>query len=486
MHMKDLFVDAASDSGLQPILAGLQEVAQAAARRRSVLPSLPGAGASSVSAALDAASGKELLPEEGVSTEELYRDLGRLSEGAALVARPGWLGHMDPPPTWASVLGSASAAVLNNNMLMAETAPSFTRLEADVTEDLAREMGLGPRPSGAFTAGGSLANLLALAVAREEHLRRSAEGGTDRGGELSRLTVVASEDAHTSIDRAAVVLGLDPKRGVSRCATDADGRMDVTKVERAIQEAEDAGQRCFCLVATAGTTVLGAIDPLAALADVAASSGLWFHVDAAYGGPLRLSRRRRSLLEGIERADSVTVNPQKWLYVAKVCALALFSDRAVWQRATAGHVPYAMPGKRGRSRTTGQLEGTRPADVLKLWLSMRQMGRRGVERVVERAFRLTRYFAAEVRGRPFLRLAAAPQTNIVVFAWSGGDAIHAEARTAALQRRLLADADVFLSLPEHRGRRWLRAVLLNPFTDEKTINRLFEVIDAVTEELGPR
>lgn len=140
MHTKNLFVDAASDSGLQPILAGPREVARAAARRRSVLPSLPGDGASSVSAALDAASGTELLPEAGVSAEELYRNLGRLSEGAAL----------------------------------------------------------------------------ALAVS---------------------------------------------------------------------------------------------------------------------GGPLRSSRRRRSLVEGIERADSVTVNPQKWLYVANVCALALFSDRAVWQRA---------------------------------------------------------------------------------------------------------------------------------------------------------
>lgn len=480
------FVDAAHPPDLEPIFAGLRHAVRGAGRRGSVLPNPPASdsGASSAGRVAAATSGVELLPEEGVPAEALYEDLAGLAEGAALVARPGWLGHMDPAPTWASVLGAAVAALLNNNLLMEEMSPSFTRLEEGVTRGLAREVGLGPEASGTFTAGGSLANLLALAVARDEALQQRASSGMERQAALSRLTVVASEDAHVSQRTSANLLGLDPERGMLRVEPAAGGRLDPVDVERAIAEAEAAGRVCFCLVATAGTTVLGAVDPLEALADVASDLGLWYHVDAAYGGALAFSRRRASLLEGIERADSVTLNPQKWLYVAKVCALALFADRGRWQRAMDGRIPYAAPGDGAPSRSALQVEGTRPADVLKLWLSLRQMGRRGIEDVVERALGLTERFAAEVLRRPYLSLAAEPQTNIVVFRCAGDDGGDGRDRTAALHDRLLEEADVFLSLPEYRGRRWLRAVLLNPFAGDETIDRAFSAVDAFHEERG--
>lgn len=489
MHIKASFVNLRSSSSLESVLTGLRHVARAAGRRRTVLPSASGSDDpedTNGPPGGSPGSGLGPLPEEGLSAEKLYADLERLTAGAALVARSGWLGHMDPPPTWASVLGSASGALLNNNLLMPEMSPSFTPLEGQVARAFATEMGLGPESSGTFTAGGSLANLLALAVARNERLPPAAAQGIDRGAELSRLTIVVSDDAHVSLARAAMLLGLDPVRGVLRVAPDANGRLDPADVERAIGEAEAAGQRPFALVATAGTTVLGAVDPLAALAELAASRELWFHVDAAYGGALVFSRRRRSLLDGIAAADSVTVNPQKWLCVAKVCALALFADGERWRRAMAGELPYAMPEETTSASGAAQVEGTRQADVVKLWLSMRQMGRRGIEELVEHGFRLTRRFEAEVRSRPYLRLAAEPRTNIVVFGWSRADGTSAEGPTVALQRRLLEKADVFLSLPRHRGRRWLRAVLLNPFADDATIDRLFDAIDAFADESDAR
>lgn len=423
-----------------------------------------------------------LVPDEGLLPDELLDELVALARDSTRVAHPGWMGHMDPPPTWASVLAAGAAALLNNNLLSREMSPSFTGLEKEVLAGLARELGLGPGAAGTFTAGGSVANLLALAVARNIRLRRLREAGGHRYDALSRMTVVTSADAHASVRRAAGILGLDPDEGVLEVAAAGSGTLDPAATRRAVEAAEGRGRLCFALVATAGTTVLGAIDPLAALGGLARERGMWFHVDAAFAGTLALTRARRGLVEGLGKADSVTFNPQKWLYVAKVCAVVLFRDRDLWLRGSTGPLPYTLPGE--DSHAAGlRIEGTRHADVLKLRLALLQLGRTGVERLVERSFSLAELVEGEVRRRPYLELAAPRQTSIVVFRCAAHPGTGTDA-TSRLHRWLLERANVFLSLPLHRGDRWLRTVLINPATDAETVKRVFSEADAFARAEG--
>jgi glutamate/tyrosine decarboxylase-like PLP-dependent enzyme len=269
--------------------------------------------------------------------------------------------------------------------------------------------------------------------------------------------------------------------------TDARSRMDPGALAASVDRAEGEGLAPFCVVATAGTTTTGNVDPLPAVRDVARERDLWFHVDAAYGGALAFSDRERERLRGVEDADSVTFNPQKWCYVAKTCAMALFADVDVLHDDFRVGDPYT----RGDDATPnlGELgvQGTRRADVLKLWLTFQHLGRAGLAGLVAESYRLTAAVRERVADRDALTVASEPETNIVCFRAAPDWCPPAErdALNVRLQRTLLREHDVFVSLPTYRGSRWLRVVLLNPYTDEAVVDRLFEGVDAVLQAARP-
>ena len=410
----------------------------------------------------------ELLPAEPLAEGEILARLDGLLSASMNASAPGWTGHMDPPPATASLLGALAAAAVNNNLLSYEMAPALSRLEVALMARLAGLFGLPAGAGGIMASGGSLANLLALAVARNRAFPEAAEAGFC--GLARRPVILASAAAHSSLAKAAMVLGLG--RAALVAVPGREGRMDPRALAEAIAAARAAGQAPFAVVATAGTTVTGAIDPLAALAEVAEAEGLWLHVDAAYGGALAFSPRHRDRLAGIARADSVTFNPQKWLYVAKTCACCLFRDAALPARHFRVAAPYMA--ETGGLVNLGELglQGSRPAEVLKLWLTLQHLGLSGLARLIDAGMALTAEVAAELARRPGLELAAAPDSNLLCFRPSGAG----DAAVEALHRRLL-DAGLFLSLPLYEGRRWLRLVLLNPHTGAGEIKKMFEVLD---------
>nr|BBH96007.1 L-2,4-diaminobutyrate decarboxylase [Thermogemmatispora argillosa] len=416
------------------------------------------------------------LPLQGLSEEQLLTALRHLIAASLHPAHPGYIGHMDSLPTTMSLVGDLLSAALNNNMLSFELSPLFSRLEWQTLRELAQLFGLGPRSGGLLLSGGSLANLEALAIARNHMLGLS-------DGALSSLdarpVLFASAAAHTSLQKAAMLLGLGSQAVIS-VPLDAGGHLDVQRLPTLIEQAQARGERPFCVVATAGTTVAGLIDPLEAIATVAHRYGLWFHVDAAYGGALIFSEHLRQRLAGIEQADSLTFNPQKWLYVAKTCAMLLLRDTALFTRAFRIPVPYMREPQTDESDNSppnlGEigLQGTRHSDILKLWLSLQHLGRRGYARLVEQTCQLATLAYARLRSLPALRFAHPPETNLLCFRaeppWLP-PAAHDELN-ARLQAALLEQERIFLSLPLYQGKRWLRAVLLNPYTDEHLIERL--------------
>lgn len=418
---------------------------------------------------------EEVIPEKSVAPPELMDELDNLLAGSMNPAHPGFMGHMDPMPTTISVLGDLLAAAANNNMLSHEMSPAFSQLEDALCREFARLFGLGDGSGGVMTSGGSLANLHALAVARNA----AFEGCAEEGVAGRRPAVFASEAAHTSIRKAAMLLGLGTE-AVQSVDTDADVRMNPEALACRIESAEARGQAPFAVVATAGTTTTGNIDPLPAIAEVAKAHGLWLHVDAAYGGALVFSGEHRSRLDGIERADSVTFNPQKWCYVAKTAAMALFNDFGRAQDVFRIRAPYMASAQEAVNLGEISVQGTRHADALKLWLTLAHLGRSGLEQLIDESYRLTRRFVEKVDERSFLERASRPETNLVCFRFASAGATPQDndQRTTALGHELLREWDTFLSLPHYRGRRWLRAVLLNPFTEEEHLERVLDGVDA--------
>lgn len=422
------------------------------------------------------------IPEHGCSEQIILENLRHILELSMNPSHSGYIGHMDSIPTLMSCLGEFVSSTVNNNMLSLEMSPIFSQMEVQIIQKIAILFGFGQEAGGVLLSGGTLANLQALAVARNNAFSVLRDGLT----QLSFQPVLfASEAAHTSIQKAVMLLGLGTS-SVIPVKTNENSQMDVTDLENNINQAFAEGKKPFCIIATAGTTVTGNIDPLPQIAELAKKFGLWLHVDAAYGGALIFSQRHRHRLKGIEQADSVTFNPQKWLYVAKTCAMVIFRDRNILQTDFRISVPYMNDTNGFTNLGEISVQGTRHAEILKLWLSLHHLGMKGFEQLINESYELVDYFAEQVSSRPYLQIASTPDTNLCSFR---GTPMRIPAGqwdnwNLALQQHLLQKGQIFFSFPTYRGNRWLRAVLLNPFTSKRTIKQAFEEIDQFYLEIG--
>lgn len=421
-----------------------------------------------------------VIPRVAVGEDELIAQISTVLSTSMNAAHPAFIGHMDSMPTLMSVLGELVTTAINNNMLSLEMSPMLSRVEGAVLKAFAALFGLGPRAGGVLLSGGSLANLQALTVARNCKFAVLQQGLV---GLTTPPVLFASEVAHTSLQKAAMLLGLGMD-AVIPVKTNAHSQMEVHDLQHKIEQAKQEGKAPFCVVATAGTTVTGNIDPIPAIREIADQYDLWLHVDAAYGGALVLSDQQRSRLVGIAEADSITFNPQKWLYIAKTCAMVLFSDMTALDTAFRVQAPYMRDTHNFTNLGEISVQGTRHADILKLWLSVQHLGMQGYAQLVDESYRLTAYVLQCVQHRSFLQIAAQPEMNILCFrgvpTWVTSD--EWDTWNANLQAYLLAEGTAFVSLPLYRGQRWLRLVLLNPYTDEATIDTLFEKIDTFAED----
>ena len=419
----------------------------------------------------------QLLPAEPVAPAELLTACKHLLLGSMNPAHPRYMGHMDPLPSTSSVAASLITAAVNNNMLSREMSPIFSDLEQRLLRELAQVFGLPATAGGMLQSGGSLCNLQALTVARNVHFDIHTRGLFA----LPKQPVLfASEMCHSSIQKAAMVLGLGTSSVISVKA-DAQGKMCPEYLARSIELALKNGQQPFAVVATAGTTVTGNIDPLPAIAELCQRHQLWLHVDASYGGAVVFSPQYRSLLAGIEQADSVTFNPQKWCYVTKACALVLFRDEQILDRAFRISAPYMSLNESQGHPNLGEwgIQGTRAPEIAKWWLTLLQLGQRGLAQLVEHTLQFSRQFLAHIQERDYLELATPPELNIACFRDLRGyqDEAGRGKRNAQLQQFLLQETGTFFSLPHFRESRWLKAVLLNPFTTQDDLTEIFTGID---------
>lgn len=349
-------------------------------------------------------------PEHGEAMEAMLADLDRLIvPGITHWNHPAFFAYFSISSSAPGILGEMLSAALNVNAMLWRTSPSATELE-EVTLGWLRQMiGLPNEFEGVIYDTASISSLCAIAAARESVSELSVrEQGL--GGSNIRLRLYASEQAHSSIDKAAITLGIGSE-GVRKVPTDSEFRMDASVLARAIEEDRAAGWLPFCVVATVGTTSTTSIDPVAQIADVCKREDLWLHVDAAYGGSAAILPEMRHVLEGCDRADSLVVNPHKWLFVP-VDLSALFCRRLDVLRQAFSLVPeYLRSPDNDEARNFmdyGPQLGRR-FRALKLWFVMRYFGTEGLAARIREHIAMAREFAEWVDLSPdFERLAPVP------------------------------------------------------------------------------
>jgi aromatic-L-amino-acid decarboxylase len=343
------------------------------------------------------------LPENGMSPERVLDECRRkIFRHSMQMSHPRIFGLFNPAPLPVAAFAELPAAFLNQSVDAWKAAPAATHLEIRLIRWMNDRIGFGPRAFGVFTSGGGVANAIALKMARD----RAAGADSRRLGLpsrlIGRLRVYASEQAHFSIARSLDLLGLGEEALVP-IGVDARMKMRVDRLEEAIRR--DRARRLvpMAVVATAGTTNTGNIDPLRAAARVARAHDVHFHVDAAYGGGFLFSGRYRDRLDGIDRADSVTVDPHKWLFQPfSLGGLFVRNGRALNGsfRIEPGYLKKALEAEPDRLDFYHySLEGSRPFRGLKLWFTLKALGRRGLGRLVDGTMEVTRHLEKQVRSQ---------------------------------------------------------------------------------------
>ncbi len=408
------------------------------------------------------------LPEEGLGVDAALAQIEHnVVPNAFHLGGSGYFGLFNPTPTVAAVLADGIASALNQQVASTSHAPSGTAVERTVIRWLAAMCGLPASSGGTMTNGGSLANMTAIKVALNSRIEGAGENGVgDR-----RPAFYVSGEAHYSFEKTGDLLGLG-RRAVRPVRTDAQFRMDPRALEEAIDEDGAAGDAPFAIVGTAGTTSSGAIDPLPELAKIADRFGLWFHVDAAWGGAVRLSRKHSALLDGIERADSVTVDPHKWLYVPYSAGAVLVRDAEALRRTF--DVSHAYVSDRSMEAPVNYFQhgvaGSRRFDALKVWASLLAYGRRGYEEAID-----SRIALAEELGRrlePRWRLAAAP--SLACCCWR--DPKLDDEGHRRVQQAIEREGRVWISTTMLDGRRAYRFCATSYLTTEKDLDALMDAL----------
>jgi len=397
---------------------------------------------------------------------------------------PRYLAHLNCPVVIPALLGEAVLTAVNSSLDTWDQSAGATLIERRLINWTAGRIGLGRDADGLFTSGGTQSNFQALLLAREQACAVTAANCPARPAEqdiLPRLRILTSEAGHFSVLKSARMLGLGPD-AVIAIGTDPDRRMRPAALARALEQCRREDLVVMAVVATAGTTDFGSIDPLPRIADLCAASGAWLHVDAAYGCGLLVSPTRRQLLDGIERADSVTVDFHKSFFQPVSSSALLVRDRTVLRHATY-HADYLNPvpgaGQQVPNQVDKSIQTTRRFDALKLWLTLRVMGADAVgelfDAVVDRAAEAWALLDADPRFEVVTRSAL----STVVFRYlppAGQDRELADEANLHARRALAASGAAVVAGTRVDGRHYLKFTLLNPETSAADIARVVDLL----------
>ena len=413
------------------------------------------------------------IAEEGAPLEEVIDLLER--EVVRPGGHPASAGHLAYIPgggLYHSALADYLAAVTNKYAGIFFTGPGPVRMENLLVRWAADLVGYPAEAGGSIASGGSLATLTAVTTARDAHGLR--------GADFASAVVYLTSQAHHAVDKALAIAGLGEAQ-VRRIPIDDRFRMLPDALAQAVAEDRAAGLRPWLVVAAAGTTDTGAVDPLDAVADVAEREGCWFHVDAAYGGFFMLTEHGRTALAGIQRSDSVILDPHKSLFLPWGSGMVLVRDAGALAASHEGSGSYmqdahrAHPGEVSPADVSPEL--SKPFRALRMWLPLVLLGTRPFRAALEEKLLLARYFHAEVRALGF-EAGPEPDLSIVTFRWAppGVSLERANAVNQAIVEAVRNDGRIFLSSTMLDGRFTIRMAALSFRTHRRTIDLCLRIL----------
>lgn len=413
------------------------------------------------------------LPEGSGDEEDALQDAARVLDASVSPSRPLYLGYIGSTGLEVGVLASALSATYDTNL--AVTAGGADLIEDQALRWVAELVGF-PFSEGGFTSGGMVSNLTALLAARE-----TAMPGSRTHGVVGRAAVYCSEEAHYSVVRAVEVCGLGSS-AVRRIPTDDQHRMHPETLEREISSDLARGVTPVAVVATAGTTLTGAVDPLDSMTDVCTRHDVWLHVDGAYGLPAAASQSAGPLFEGLARADSATVDAHKWLGVQKSCSIVLLREPGRLQTAFGHEEQYMLHEGDVANPVDRTLEYSRPLRSLRVWMALRVYGaaqyRAWIERTLENASRL----AETLRASTDFELLHDPMLSTICFRHVPQGVEDMDAHNLHLALEMQRDGRVFLAPAAVDGKACLRVCFVNFRTTPEDAALALEV----ARELGQR
>jgi aromatic-L-amino-acid decarboxylase len=425
------------------------------------------------------------LPEEGEDAGEVLDELCReMVDQGFHVPSANYFGLMNPTPTYMGVLAEALVAGLNPQLATLARSQLASKIELETVRWIGGRVGWPEEFNGTFTSGGNEANFSGIALALASKFPDSVENGVAAIG--AQPTLYASAESHHSLDKSAGLLGIG-RRALRRIAVNEAAQLDPKKLDQAIDEDRAAGRKPFCVVATAGTTNSGAVDDLVSMSEICKRHGLWLHVDGAYGAAVIFSYQHRNLVRGIELADSLTIDPHKWLAMPFAAGVILTSHPAILERAFSVAAPY-MPKAAGahlpdNSRISTQW--TRRMNSLKLWLTLRVHGRKAYEELIDRQLQLAKSFVRWVEDSADFGLAAPQTLPIVTFRLKSAGLTAQQLSTAHadIVDQVTRDGRRWISETIVKGQSVLRMMVISYLTEARHLEGLQTALQAAAGKL---
>ena len=403
--------------------------------------------------------------KKGCDVNNLFDEIEELIYTSFCPSHPGSLAHLDPPPLTISIIGDLIASGLNNNLLAEELSPSISKLENDICKWFSKKIGFHKNSGGIVASGGTLNNLNALVTAKY------CSGLTFN----NESVLIISEDAHVSFKKFAKIIGLEDKN-IYLVQTDNNGCMHIPSFIKLLDYLIGSGRKIFAVVATFGTTIRGALDPINEIGKLCKDRKIWFHIDASIGGVFFIPNNKFDDINyfNLNNANSITINPQKLIGIAKTSSLLLVSDINTLKNTFQTGLPYIDSPDDVVNRGELGVQGSRSAEIIKLWLGLRFLGIDGIEKILKESLLKKSIFIEKLDENKFEIYSG--KLHIISFLPKRMNTEESNNWTLRA-KNLLLEKNYMISRPFYKGKYFLRIVFGNFNTTAEHISELTNTLN---------
>jgi L-2,4-diaminobutyrate decarboxylase len=403
------------------------------------------------------------------------------------------MAHLHCPPIIPALAAEVMISALNQSMDSWDQSPAATYIENQVINELTKQIGYSSSSSGVFTSGGTQSNYMGLLLARNEYCHSKFSIDVSEEGlpfEAKKLRVFCSEKAHFTVQQSAAQLGLG-MNAVVIVKCNERYEMDIENLEEAIRKVKEQGNLPFAIVATAGTTDFGSVDPLREISKLAKKEGVWLHADAAYGGALLFSHKYRERLKALERADSITMDFHKWFYQPVSCGAFLLKNQAMFKHIQL-HADYLNPEEDEHVHLVDRsIQTTKRFDALKLWLTFRAVGTNEYGKMVDHTVETAQQTAEYLQKQRNIAVLNDPYMNAVVFRYVP-EVLYADHQKQLhyennlnhrIQKQLYEQGTFIMAKTKHKEQAYLKLTMLNPMITFDSVATHLEEVVALGKQL---